>query len=191
MRLRDRITEYLYPIIIVIIILTVIFLFFYLATFISGIVDTALEQEQKTQTKELAIEAEAYEAATKPEEIPLTHETYSTTTTNETTTSLLVEEKPQENKALITISVLNSTAMAGKAGELSSLLASQGYKVLFVGNEKKQQPTTLIKVKDTSKKIFPVSISEITNIVKSIYTITEVPLEATSEYDLVIVIGMS
>lgn len=190
MKLRNRIIQYTYPILIVVVILMIIFFFFYLATHISQFIDTALEEEQKTQTQELAIETQTYQAATKE----IQQETSTTTTStaeNATSSVTIIEEKAPENKALITIAVLNSTLKSGKAAELSDLLATQGYKVTFVGNEKKQEPKTLIKAKDTAKKIFPNSIKEISDIVRSIYNVSDESLAETSEYDIVIVIGMN
>jgi len=180
MQINHRFTKYLHPIIAVITIVLFVFLFLFFAITISKFIDNALEQEQKIQT---------YRAE---EEIPKQKSILATTTEIQTaTSSILIEKKPPENKSLITIAIFNSTTKQGEAAELSALLATHGYKISFTGNEKKQEQMTLIKIKDTSKKIFPESFQEITEIVGRRYSPIDLVLDANSEYDAIIIIGIN
>ncbi len=193
MRLKSF-SHYLYPIITAIFILIFIGFLIFFATFISKSIDSALVQEQKTKDQENITQTQLYEDITKKIEFTSTTSEVASSSLIEvkeaTTSSMEVEKKP-ENKSLIAISVLNSTGISGKAAELSSLISKSGYRVSSIGNASKREQTTLIKIKETSKKLFPESLNNISKIVETLYRANEVTLDSESPYDIVIVIGVN
>jgi len=193
MRLKS-LSRHLYPIVTAIIILVFIGFLVFFATFISKSIDSALIEEQKTKDQELIVQTQLYaDVAKRMESSSSTSEIASSSSIeikNTTTTPIEVEKKP-ENKSLIAISVLNSTGISGKAAELSSIITKGGYKVLVTGNASKREQITLIKIKETTKKLFPESVRDILRITEMLYRANEVTLDSDSPYDIVIVIGMN
>lgn len=178
MKLKS-ISSYLYPILVVVGIILFIIALIFLASWVSKSIDVALEKEQKSATT-----TQSYAEAS-----ITTSSTQEVSSTTEVTSSTLQATR-FENKSLISIEILNSTGITGKAAELSSLIEAMGYKVSNTGNATKREQTTLIKIKETSKAIFPSSVTEIEKIVNMGYKPQETTLETNSPYDVIIVIGM-
>lgn len=189
--MNKKITKYIYPSITVFVILVIISVFVFSALFITRSIDAALISEQESQTKDLQIKMQALEAAKQKLslenlDIPIN---ISTTTEITVSTTSVEEEKITENKTLLSLAVLNSTGISGKAGELAKLINTSGFKVSFTGNAKKLEPTTVIQIKETSKKMFRESLKELFSVVRSRYSVVESTLEDNSEYDAIVIIG--
>ncbi|MFA6407212.1 MAG: LytR C-terminal domain-containing protein [Candidatus Paceibacterota bacterium] len=100
-----------------------------------------------------------------------------------------IPETIVENKADLSISILNSTGIKGLAGTLKILLVANGFTVSTTGNQPATEPITLIKIK-ASKKSYTTSITELTSLVQQKYTVgTTEPLSEANTNDIVIVIG--
>ncbi len=188
--MNKNIKKYIYPSITVFVILVIIGAFVFSALFITKSIDAALISEQESQTKDLQIKMQALEAARQKLSLENLDIPINISTTTETTISTTTEEeKIVENKTLLSLAVLNSTGIPGKAGELAKLISTSGFKVSFTGNAKKLEPTTVIQIKETSKKIFPESLKELLSVVRGRYSVTESILEENSEYDAIVIIG--
>lgn len=188
--MNKKIKKYIYPSITVFVILIIISIFVFSALFITKSIDAVLVSEQESQTKDLQIKMEALESAKQKLSLENLDIPINISTTTEITVSTTsVEEEKIENKTLLSIAILNSTGISGKAGELAKLISASGFKVSFTGNAKKLETTTVIQIKETSKKMFSNSLRELFNIVKSRYSVIESTLEENSEYDAVIIIG--
>jgi len=173
----------------VFVILAIIGIFAISALFITKSIDAALLSERESRNKELQAKTESSERAALL--IGTSSETdLKEATTTENNAPTPIPEKKEENKAIFSLAILNSTGISGKAGELAKLMTAKGFRVTYTGNAKKLEQGTLIQVKETSKKIFPKSIQEIAKITKNQYLPTETILDTKSEYDAIIIIGL-
>ncbi|MFA5870395.1 MAG: LytR C-terminal domain-containing protein [Candidatus Paceibacterota bacterium] len=189
--LTKNLKKYIYPLTTTCIILIFVGILVVLAAFISQLIDFALVSEQESKNKELELQIGATENAKIQyqikNDVPLSEILQSSTT--ETTTTPITKDNQSEKKELLSISILNSTGISGKAGKLAQLITDSGFKVSYTGNAKKREPVTIVQIKETSKKIFPESFKEVLKIVGSQYSTIESVLDANSEYDVVITIG--
>lgn len=111
-----------------------------------------------------------------------------TASTTEQNTKAELSPLASLDKSKLTITILNSTAQAGRASALSKALEEAGYNKAKTGNQKTKLSTTTITVKEIKSEYLP-SIEQTVRILYPSLTIGTVTEYDETDPDIIIVIG--